>query len=197
MQRINTAFPRGGFDSLATTFEYNFGVRPDYFVLVNFWTFVQIIDDFGGIDVQVAVPLKDQRTGYEEEYSVPAGLVHMDGETALWYVRSRYSSTDFERTRRQQEVVKAMFSRMISIDAIKRAPDLYNTYRQSINTNMSLANITPLLPLAAKLASNSQIYHYYIGRQQVTSWRTPAGAQVLLPNRDAVLEVMQKALSAP
>jgi polyisoprenyl-teichoic acid--peptidoglycan teichoic acid transferase len=196
MQRINTAFPRGGFSTLATTFEYNFGVRPDFFVMVNFWTFVEIIDNFGGINVQVGSPLKDHRSGYGE-YSIPAGLVHMDGETALWYVRSRYSSSDFERTRRQQEVIRAMFVRLISLDAIKRAPDLYNTYRKSVTTNMDLLDITALLPLAAKLADNSQINHYYISRQQVTAWVTPAGAQVLLPNRNAVLELMRQALSSP
>ncbi|MBE0410879.1 MAG: LCP family protein [Anaerolineales bacterium] len=196
MQRINTAFPRGGFDTLAMTFEYNFGIRPDFYVMVNFWAFVEIIDNFGGINVQVASPLKDQRSGYEE-FSVPAGLVHMDGETALWYVRSRYTSSDFERTRRQQEVIRAMFNRLVSLNAIKNAPNLYNTYRQSVRTNMGLVDITPLLPLAVKLSDNPQIQHYYISRSEVTNWVTPARAQVLLPNQDAVLEVIQKALSLP
>jgi polyisoprenyl-teichoic acid--peptidoglycan teichoic acid transferase len=196
MQRINTAFPRGGFDTLAMTFEYNFGVRPDFYVLVNFWTFTEIIDHFGGITVQVGSPLKDQRSGYGE-YSVPAGPVHMDGETALWYVRSRYTSSDFERTRRQQEVIRAMFNRLISLNALRNAPDLYNTYRQSVRTNMNLADVTNVLPLAVKLADNTQINHYYISRREVSNWVTPARAQVLLPNREAVLEVMRQALSMP
>ena len=196
MQRINTAFSRGGFSTLVSTFEYNFGVRPDFFVLISFWSFVQIIDDFGGIDVQVGSPLTDHRSGHGE-YSVPAGLVHMDGETALWYVRSRYTSSDFERTRRQQEVVRAMFNRVISLDAIKHAPDLYNSYRHSVTTNMGLLDITSMLPLAAKLAGNYQISNFYISRKEVNSWVTPAGAQVLLPNREAVLEIMRQVISPP
>jgi polyisoprenyl-teichoic acid--peptidoglycan teichoic acid transferase len=196
MQRINTAFPRGGFDTLAMTFEYNFGVSPDFYVLVNFWTFIEVIDVFGGITVQVGSPLKDERSGYGE-YSVPAGPVHMDGETALWYVRSRYSSSDFERTRRQQEVIRAMFNRLISLNAVRNAPDLYNTYRQSVRTNIGLGDVTSLIPLALSLADNSQINHYYISRREVMNWVTPARAQVLLPNREAVLEVMRQALSMP
>jgi polyisoprenyl-teichoic acid--peptidoglycan teichoic acid transferase len=196
MQRVNTAHPRGGFNTTALTFEYNFGVRPDYYILVNFWSFVQIIDSLGGIDVQVGSRLSDHRHGYGE-YSVGPGPVNMDGETALWYVRSRYTSSDFERTRRQQEVIKAIFLRLLSLNAVGRASDLYSAYQQNVITNMSFTDIAPLLPLAVKLSDTSRLSHYYISRREVTGWRTPQGAAVLLPNRDTVLEVMRQALSVP
>ena len=57
--RINTAFGRGGFETLASTFEYNLGVRPDYYALINFWSFTNLIDNLGGIDVNASQPLSE------------------------------------------------------------------------------------------------------------------------------------------
>jgi anionic cell wall polymer biosynthesis LytR-Cps2A-Psr (LCP) family protein len=118
----------------------------------------------------------------------------MDGDTALWYVRSRYTTSDFDRTRRQQEVIRALFLRLLSLNAIERAPELYNIYRQNVTTDLSLGDITPLLPLAVHLKNLSNIHQYYIGPAEVTPWTTPAGAQVLLPRTYAILALLQKAL---
>lgn len=164
--------------------------------MVNFWSFSEIIDELGGVDVQVAMGLTDHRDDHGQ-YSVPAGQVHMDGETALWYVRSRYSSSDIDRNRRQQEVVKAILAKMLSLDAIARAPQLYEIYRQNVSTNLTLDDITPLLKTAARLGEDERIRQYYIGWEHVTSWRTTQGAQVLIPNRDAVVAVMRQALNSP
>ena len=196
VQRINTAFGYGGFDSLALTMEYNFGVHPDYYVLVNFWVFEQVIDNLGGIDVNVAVPHTDHRDDHGD-YSVPAGIVYMDGETALWYVRSRYTTSDFDRGRRQQEVLEAIFERVMSLDAVGRAPELYNLYVQNVTTDLSLEAVTPLLPLATQLNDTSRIHRYAIGPAQVMNWVNTQGAQVLLPIREAVVEVMKQALNSP
>jgi polyisoprenyl-teichoic acid--peptidoglycan teichoic acid transferase len=196
VQRMNTAHARGGFPLLALSMEYNFGVRPDYFVMVNFWSFLDVIDQLGGIDVQVAVGLSDHRDNYGH-YSVPSGTVHMDGETALWYVRSRYTSSDFERTHRQQEVVRAILAKMLRLDAITKAPQLYDIYRKNVTTNLTLEDITPLLSTAAHLTDTDRIQQYFIGREQVSAWRNTQGSQVLVPNREAVVEVMRKALNSP
>ena len=196
MQRINTAQAHGGFETTTMTFEYNFGVHPNYFVMINFWSFVQVIDSLGGVDVEVAVPLGDHRDNYGYYY-VPAGTANMDGETALWYVRSRYTSSDFDRTRRQQEVIEATFRKILSLDGIKRAPELFKIYSENVTTNLTFGDVAPLLPLAARLTDSTQIRRYYIGPAQVTGWITPTGAQVLLPNREAVLDVMHQALNSP
>ncbi len=198
IQRINTAMGWGGFEALAQTFEYNFGVRPEHYVRINLFAFQNVVDSLGGIDVQVAIPLSDHRDGYGI-YSVPAGIVHMDGETALWYVRSRHTSSDFDRTRRQQEVLQAMFYRLLSLNAIQRAPELFALYQRNVFTDLTLADIQPLLPLAQSVGQNGNIQSFYIGPQQVIPFTVPSsGAQVLLPIREAVLEVMRQALnSAP
>ena len=192
-QRINTAMGYGGFPLLAATMEYNFGVRPTHYVMVNFFAFEQTINSLGGIDIYAAQPLTDHRDKYGY-YTIPAGLNHIDGETALWYSRSRYSTSDFDRTRRQQEVIMALFERILSLNGIEKAPELYDIYGENVTTNLTWQDIAPLLPLAAKLSDTSRIQRYYIGPAQVTPWTTPGGAQVLLPNYNAVNAVLWQAL---
>jgi LCP family protein required for cell wall assembly len=198
VQRINTAFGFGDFAALTQTFEYNFGVRPDRYVLINFWSFKDVIDNLGGIEVEVAVPFSDQRDGYKEHYYVPAGTVPMDGETALWYVRARYTTNDFDRGRRQAEVLQAMFKKLLTLDAVARAPQLYEIYRQNVITNLTFEDIAPLLPLAAQVGSDtSHLHRFAIGPGQVYDWMNVSGSQVLVPVREAVLNVMRQALSSP
>lgn len=196
VQRINTAMVYGDFATLALTMEYNFGVNPDYYVLINIWSFVDVIDNLGGVDVDVARALTDQRDGYGD-YTVNPGIVHMDGETALWYVRARYTTSDFDRGRRQQEMIMACFQRLLSLDGLTRAPQLYQLYKQNVTTNMSFDAMAQFLPLATRLRDTQSIYRYYIGPQQVYSWKNTQGAQVLVPLRDAVTEVMRQALNSP
>ncbi len=192
-QRINTAMGYGGFPLLAATLEFNFGVRPEHYVMVNFWAFKQTIDSLGGIDVYASQSLTDHRDGHGY-YTISPGLNHMDGETALWYARSRYSTSDFDRGRRQQEVVLALFKRLLSLNAIEKAPELYDIYVQNVTTDLSFQDIAPLLPLAAQLSDASRIQQYFIGPAQVTPWTTPGGAQVLLPNTNAIYAVLWQAL---
>lgn len=195
MNRINTAFARGGFETMADTFEVNFGVRPDFYVLVNFWSFVEVIDSLGGIDVNASQPLSEYTArGW---FTIPAGVNHMDGDTALYYSRSRKSTSDFDRNRRQQEVVKGVIDKMISLYTIAKIPELYGIYTNNVTTNVKLSDIIPLIPVAARFKDKNKVNNYFIGRAQVSNWTTPGGAAVLLPNQNAVLEVMRQALNSP
>lgn len=193
MDRINTAWGKGGFDKIAATFEHNFGVRPDHYVLINFSSFKQIIDSLGGLDVNVGVGVSDYRNGYY--FTVPAGRQTMDADTVLWYVRTRKTTNDFARARRQQEVLMAVFEKMLSLDALKRIPEFYAIYKDNVTTDMGLTTIVPLFPLAAQLVDTSRIRHYFIGPNQVYDWITPGGGMVLVPQQDAVMNVIRKALN--
>jgi LCP family protein required for cell wall assembly len=195
MERINTAMFYGGFQSMQTTFEYNFGVRPDHYALINFEGFKDLIDEMGGIYVQVGEKLVDQRDGYGK-YAMKAGLRKMDGETALWYVRSRKTTNDFDRTRRQQEVLQAIFFRLLSIDALSKAPKLYDKFEDTIQTDMKFGNILSLSPLALQIASDGEFRGFAIGSSEVYGWVNPYnGAQVLLPDQFLVKRIMKDALN--
>lgn len=193
MDRINTAWGRGGFDKLAATFEHNFGVRPDHYVLINFSSFKRVVDSLGGLDVNVGVGVSDYRNGYY--FTVPAGPQTMDADTVLWYVRSRKTTNDFARARRQQEVLMAIFQKMLSLNALKRIPEFYAIYKDSVTTDMGLTTLVPLFPLAAQLVDTSRIHHYFIGPNQVYDWITPGGGMVLVPRQAEVMAVIRKALN--
>lgn len=197
MQRLNTAQSRGGFELTALTFEYNFGVRPDHWVLVNFDGFIRMIDALGGIDVHVARAFDDPEYAYGK-YSVRPGIVHMDGRMARWYVRSRFYSNDIDRNRRQREVLDAIFERAMALDVIERLPDLFYYFRHSYETDLIIDDLLELVPLALLLTDEDRIYHYAIGSNQTEHYIVPrSGAQVLLPDHEAVLEVMEQALNSP
>jgi len=118
----------------------------------------------------------------------------MDGETALWYARSRYSTSDIDRGRRSQEVIKAIFNRLMSFDVILRAPELYNSYTKYVQTDITLKTVTSMLSLASKIKENGDIRNYVIGYDQAYAWMTPNGAQVLVPDNEAIQDVMIEAL---
>lgn len=186
VDRINTADVRGGIDWVYATILYNFGIEIDHWVEVNFQGFTSIIDTLGGIYVPVEGYVNDSCGG--TFYSFGPGTHYMDGFTALCYVRMRKRSSDFDRLRRQQEVMQAIFNRVLSLDGLARVPELYNQFNYYVQTDMSLDDILPLIPLGAKLASDSsRIHRAAIDHSLVTSWRVPySGASVQLPKRDEI-----------
>lgn len=196
MERINAAQAHGGFALTADTFEYNFGIRPDHYALINFNGFQALIDTLGGIDVQVAKTLTDERTGYGY-YTINPGNVHMNGATALWYVRARYTTNDFDRTRRQQEVIQGIFNKLLNFDLVSKVPSLYEQFKGTIRSDMSIDEMVKLIPVASQVAQGNNITRYAIGPDQVNSWITMDGAEVLLPIDSAIRTILRKALNSP
>ncbi len=212
MQRINTAYqsgelygyPGGGPGLLRDTIGYNLGIRIDHTALVEFDGFRRIVDTLGGIDVPVACPYTDWRLidpTYDPNnannwslYTVPSGLDHMDGDLALWYARSRMKSNDFDRGRRQQEVLRAILSKALTTDALSRIPELYAAFTGTITTDLNLADMVKLAFYAPRLPAAS-IRSYYIRPPYVSDWITPGGAQVLLPNQAALAQLLAQATS--
>jgi cell envelope-related function transcriptional attenuator common domain len=199
--RLNTTQALGGFSLTAQTFQDNFGIRPDYYIMTNFNGITGIVDSLGGIDVNASMKLRDAcdlpaaSNGY---CSVGPGIVHMDGKTTLWYVRARHTTSDFDRTRRAQEVLEAIFSRMMSLNGVIKAPGLFATYHSSFESDLTLQNLLPLIPTAAVINLPGHLRRYAIGPDQVTNYVIPdSGAMVLLPNRAAIMELIHQAVNTP
>jgi LCP family protein required for cell wall assembly len=196
MDRINTADPNGGPERVAQMMLYNFGIEVDHWVRVNFWGFTQAINTLGGIEVQVGAGLLDECGGIWWRYGV--GTYNMDGFEALCYVRMRHVTGDFDRMRRQQEVVLAIFNKVLSLDGLSRAPELYTQFRSMVETDMELDDILPLLPLAAKLSSDpGQIQRYEVGPSMGSLWRVPySGASVILPDWEPIETLLHEAFES-
>ena len=206
MQRVNTAYqsgeisgyPGGGPGLLKETISYNLGIRIDYTAMVEFDGFRRIVDTLGGIELPVACAYTDWRLidpSYDPNdennwwlYTVGPGQVHMDGDLALWYARSRSKSNDFDRGRRQQEVLRTIFQKALQTDTFTKIPQLYNDFSSTVITDLSLADMLRMAPYAVNF-TNANIRGYFIRPPLVSSWITPGGASVLLPS-DADLKQM-------
>ena len=211
-QRINTAYqhgesvgyPGGGAGLLKETILYNLGIRIDHTAMVEFDGFRQIIDTLGGVDIPVSCAYTDWRLidpSYDPQnednwylHTAGPGLIHMDGDLALWYARSRQKSSDFDRGRRQQEVLRALFSQALQAGTLTRIPDLYNNLKDTVQTDLGLVDILQLSVYAPRM-SVADIRSYYIRPPYVSSWITEGGAYVLLPNENALQGMLSEALS--
>jgi LCP family protein required for cell wall assembly len=193
VDRINVADGRGGPDLVAMTLQYNLGIRIDYFVRVSFSGFITLVNSLGGIDVQVTGYLSDECG--RRYWAFAPGVYHMDGFAALCYVRMRKRSSDFDRLRRQQEVIQAIFSKAASLDGLSRLPELYASFGQLVETDMPLDRMVSLVPLASTLlADSSQIHRYSIDTSMATGYRVPySGASVQLPVRETILRMLEAA----
>jgi len=192
--RINTAYQFGGIKLLYKTLASNFDIQVDHYVIINFSSFKRLVDSLGGLEIEVGQPLTDYRVGYGY-VNISKGRVQMDADMVLWYARSRKTSNDFARNRRQQEIIRALMEKFLSLDAIQRAPEFYDIYKDSVTTDLTLTEVLPLLPLATNLTDPSKLNQYYIGPKQVYDWITPGGAMVLMPRRDEIRKVIRKSLN--
>jgi LCP family protein required for cell wall assembly len=194
VNRINTAEPRGGFEMIADTVLYNLGIPLHHWVRVEYREFEEVIDILGGLDVHSTGRVKDMCEGIEYEYK-PDVIYHLDGFTAMCYIRMRMKSSDFDRLRRQHEVVQALFDKFISINGIIKVPQLYDQFRNVVEMDMTLDDILPLIPLATKLALDpSQIRFFRMDYTMVENWRTPeSGQAVLLPKRELIRDMFEEA----
>jgi polyisoprenyl-teichoic acid--peptidoglycan teichoic acid transferase len=126
-----------------------------YFVKVDFKAFKEVVDILGGIEIDVPKQIldtaypKEDESGYET-FTISEGLQTLDGTTALKYARSRHSTSDFDRSARQQVIIQAIKNKAIeekiysSPIAIKR---MYEQFRENVETNLK---ITELISLARK-----------------------------------------------
>jgi LCP family protein required for cell wall assembly len=196
-QRINTAFAHGGFQMMQDTMLHNFGFKPDYYLLVNLAAFEYFIDDLGGIYVDVPRTVCDNKWGYGQTHCTYPGRQHFYSKEALWYVRSRETTNDFDRNYRQQLVLRAILNRLLSLNTLGRIPQLYSTYINNVTTNLDLATLLTLVPTATKMTDQERIRQYFITEASITHWTSPSGAMVLLPNYQAIRNTLNQALNAP
>jgi LCP family protein required for cell wall assembly len=210
MSRINTAdphgqrvgYPGGGPGLVKTTIEYNLGVRIHYFARVGFEGFKTLIDTLGGIDIVVDCELHDTFPDPESEegqsdIDLLPGVHHLDGQTALWYARSRWDTNDFDRGRRQQRVLRGMWAQIQQLGILTRLPELWDDLTRTVQTDLSLENVLWLASVASRLDTNSAIKSRFIDNTVVRSWLTPDGAQVLLPDYDRIGPLIAEALAPP
>ncbi len=193
--RINTVWGMGGLDLLNKTFESNFGITAEYYAMVNFNGFTDVVNSLGGIDVEVTQYLQDSCFLNDKKWcELQPGNYHMDGDTALWYARSRVTTSDFDRNRRAQDVVQSIAKKALSLGTLARAPELYRQYREYVDTNVKLHFILPLIPMAPKIISGEALHRYAVTPEMAYDMWTLEGAEVLVPDLAKVQAMLKEAL---
>jgi anionic cell wall polymer biosynthesis LytR-Cps2A-Psr (LCP) family protein len=118
----------------------------------------------------------------------------MDGQMALSYSRSRKTTSDFDRARRQQEVLFAVWRKALSLDAVKHAPQLWQEFQTSFETDLGVTDVLALAYFGQGIDLD-EVQTAQIDGKQTRSWTTPGGAQVLLPNTGLIQQRIRELLA--
>jgi LCP family protein required for cell wall assembly len=153
---------KGGAAAMRATIEANFGIEVDGVVLTTFDGFVEIVDALGGVDVVNPYDL------YDAEYPTidygtkaifyPAGPLHLNGEQALEFVRTRHQDGDDGRIMRQQLVIRALLERARDPKIAKRLPDLIKKHRKAVRTDLSRAEQLALALAAPNFTQDDVVF---------------------------------------
>lgn len=137
------------------------GLYIDWAVSVNFKAFQEIVDTLEGINVYLDKPFEEKaQFANEIQLSLPAGENILNGETALYYVRSRFSTSDFDRMKRQQQVLIAIKEKALSLGVLTNPIKIFNflsVLGRNVKTDMEIGDIQELLGLSPYLKTDQII----------------------------------------
>lgn len=177
-----------GMPLLRRTLSEQFGIRIDRVATIDFRGFVALVDELGGVDVDVPCPIQDcfWTNGMDQPcvvIDVEPGRVHMDGATALSYVRSRHGTGDHDRTRRQQAVLLA-FAAKARASGLRGLPGLWRLAAPFVETDLEVddALYYASFALSTELA---QIGGFSIAHPMTSRFVTDDGKHVMLLDREA------------
>jgi hypothetical protein len=132
----------------------------------------------------------------QEEMILEPGVHHLDGQTALKYVRTRRDGTDFDRARRQHQFLKAVWDQFRGPDLLGKLPGLLSALSGSYQTDMNVGDILMLAPVALEL-SPQRIRSRYVGPNHVLNWVNADGWKVLLPQPDRIQQLVASLYAPP
>lgn len=144
--KINAAYAYGGPALMIATVQQFTGVPIHHYVELEFAGFPAIVDQLGGVEIDVPSVIDSQYpNGYEwTEVHFDAGPQHMGGERALTFVRVRYSDDDFHRMERQQRFMEALTKKLTSPGNMARMPLIAPGMVENITTDLSTNDILRL-----------------------------------------------------
>lgn len=184
-ERINVPYMLGGFDLLNDTLDYNFGVRADYNVEIDFSGFMTAIDLVGGVDIELTAQearYLNRRGNWDVEenqnWELVEGLNHLTGSQALAYSRIREIGDDFGRTGRQRTVLTALVDKAKELEPTK----LYELAKGVIpllTTDMTNPQIMGLMLEVVPILSDLQIVSQRIPMDGEYHFANKGGADVI------------------
>ena len=206
--RLNAAYVYGGFDLLAATFEENFGIRPDAYVAVNLSGLTRVIDELGGVYVDVNSKKIDRinaviywynkqvlnLNNLRDGYLTKGGLQKLTGKQAEAWARYRYSESDMQRAERQRQLISIIFEEICKMslsELVSFAMDNIDL----VKTNLGISDIISLAP-AVLAMRDAEIRELQIPVSGGYKSQTVSGMSVLVPNRQKNANALAEFLKA-
>lgn len=205
MQRLNLAWWRGEnggwndgpFELIRQTILYNFGINVHYYAMIDLSGFREAIDLLGGVNVAVDCAIEDlpligaevpkaaRRINEDGYYVLDVGEYLLSGPEALWYARSRHNSSDFDRGRRQQQILRAVWRKAIDSGLLAGNPaqllELWNLSGDILETNLRFEDLVGLVPVALSLQPGMIENFAPVRTYHTLPWQPPSGDFVQLP----------------
>ena len=201
--RINAAYSMGGIPLLEKTIQDNFSVKIDRYLKVNFYSFIDIVDTMGGLDIKISDeeakgmrdPLGEQNKylnkKYGADYIKKGGKIHMNGNQALAYARLRkVGRSDWERTQRQRTVIDLIANKTKEL-SLTELNSLLNKVLNKISTDLTDAEIAYYL-LHASSYLNYERGQIQIPAEGTYSNETIRGSSVLCPDFTSNIRTLQQ-----
>ncbi len=155
-------YPGGGPGLAIDTIEHNFDIPIDNYVILNFQAFIDLIDELGGVEIDVPEYAYDPAyndCNFCDYYPLEfyPGPEHMDGTRALAYARIRASDNDFKRIERQQLVIRATAKRALDLGILlpDEGLDLYGKYKDAVRTDIPDYKVPGLARLAQQIGPDN------------------------------------------
>lgn len=199
--KISTAYQEGGAETAVSAVESNFKVHVDDYVWIGLNGLVKLIDQLGGVDVQVTNPVMDDYypadlNSADNPYdyyrvAVLPGSAHLDGVHALQYVRSRHGDQrgDFARSERQQQVLLAIKAEASHLN-LADLPSLAGAFNGEIKTSIGLDRLRQLLAIANHFDGSN--VHRVLLVPPYTSEGFAAGQDVVFPDWKQILPLVHQ-----
>lgn len=160
--KLNAAYALGGAELSIQTIEANFGIKIDRYAVVNFETFKDIVDIIDGVDIELTsdeiayINAQIAQNGQSEylPWDTQEGLVHLNGQQALWHARNRggyvngeyyYMGDDWGRVGRQRAFLGAVMDKLSSSAGLTDIVQIVNSVGPHITTNLKSSEITTLV----------------------------------------------------
>lgn len=137
-------------DCTVGTVENLFNIGIDYYLAVNFDSFISIVDGIDGIDLNNPYEFCEQdENGKADAYCFEEGDIHLDGAEALSYARQRYQSSDYERGQRQQLIMAKIFGKVMA-NPTEYIDNFAKTLISDTTNNLDIDLLLSLLNWASK-----------------------------------------------
>lgn len=143
--KINHAHAFGGTGATIETVEELFEIPVDYYVKMNFNAFIDVVDAFGGVEVEVPYERIEKDENDQNTIHLKPGLQHLDGRHALALARTRKLDSDVERGKRQQMILEAIMKEAISVKSITKYGDVIDAIGDNMKTDMTFKEMMSFL----------------------------------------------------